>query len=188
MKTLLASVLITATLACTKSGEHETQHATVRPSCGPALITEHGVGYITVGRSVDSVKKQCRVISDSSELDAEAMPTRIVTVAFGADSVRAEIDSGRVWRIELTTPGIRTADSLGVGTPLNRLLALRNPKGAYGEGLFVLSPDHCGLSFQLSDDGGNAPAQDWDRAMLARLPASTIVKRVLVVGCHANAS
>jgi hypothetical protein len=188
MKTLFALAMIMAALACSKTSDDQAQHAIVQPSCGPGVITEQSVGYVTIGRSVDSVKKQCRVIRDTSELDAEAMPSRILTVAFGPDSVRAEIDSGLVWRIELTTPGIRTADSLGVGTPLKRLLALRNPKGAFGEGLFLLSPEHCGLSFQLSDDGGDAPAQDWDRAMLARLPTSTFVKRVLIVGCHANAS
>jgi hypothetical protein len=181
------SQIVLSTVICfacaQKEPERQQPHIASHPSCAPAVISEEGVGYITIGRSADSVIRRCTIVSDTSELGAEGMPTRIVTVRLGADSVRAEIVDGRVWRIEVITPGIRTADSLGVGTPVSRLLSLRHPKGAFGEGFYVMSAEHCGLSFQLSTSG-NARPQDSGRAMLERLPVSAVVTRVLVIGCR----
>jgi hypothetical protein len=110
-------------------------------------------------------------------------------VAFSHDSVEAEIDRGRVWRIEIASAHLRTPDSLGVGTSLGRLLQLKEPRGLGAEGaVFLLSTQHCGLSFQLSESGSDTPAETWDRAALAHLPKSTVVDRVLIVGCRPPAS
>jgi hypothetical protein len=148
------------------------------------VISDRGIGELLVGRSADSVKRLCHVISDTAELGGEGMPTRIMRVAFSHDSVEAEIDSGRVWRIEVASPKLRTADSLGVGTSLERLLLLKEPRGLGAEGaIFLVSSQHCGLSFQLSESGPDAPPENWDRAALGRLPKSTVVDRVLIVGC-----
>jgi hypothetical protein len=109
----------------------------------------------------------------------------MIAVAFPRDTVEAEIVDSRVWRIEVLSPRFRTADSLGVGTPLRRLLALRDPRGITGEGqLFVVSPEHCGLSFRLSDNGSSARTQNWDLAALSRLPSATVVNKILIVGCE----
>jgi hypothetical protein len=117
------------------------------------------------------------------------MPTRILKVAFSRDTVEAEIDSSRVWRIEVASRSFKTSDSIGVGTSIERLLRLKQPKGLGGEGaVFLVSPQHCGLSFQLSESGSDAPPENWDRAALAGLPKSTVVARVLIVGCDAPAS
>jgi hypothetical protein len=122
-------------------------------------------------------------------MGAEGMPARKLTALFSRDTVVAEIVDGRVWRIALSSPLLRTTDSLGVGTPLTRLLKLKNPRGLTGEGeLFVVSPEHCGLSFRLSDAGPASHRGDWDRASLARLPQSTVVSEVLIVGCPAAQS
>jgi hypothetical protein len=183
-RTFPAVAIAMISFACgQKEPQRQQPHVASGMACGPAVISEEGVGYVTIGRSADSVVRTCTVASDAKELDAEGMPTRIMTVRFGSDSLRAEIVDGRVWRIEVETPAIRTTDSLGVGTPISRLLSLQNPKGAFGEGFYVLSPEHCGLSFQLSTNE-NARPQDSGRAMLERLPSSTVVTRVLIVGCQ----
>ncbi|HUQ99895.1 MAG TPA: hypothetical protein VM166_10600, partial [Gemmatimonadaceae bacterium] len=90
----------------------------------------------------------------------------------------------RVWRIRVTSPRFRSRDSLAVGTPLARLLALEDPRGLTGEGrLVLLSPDHCGLSFGLSQSFSGAPPQQIRRADFARLPRTTTVKDILIIGC-----
>ncbi len=111
----------------------------------------------------------------------------MISVSLSGENVEAEIVNDKVWRIEVTSSRFRTADSLGVGTPLSRLLALNNPRGLTGEGqLFVASPDHCGLSFRLSNNGSSARSQNWDKAALSRLPSSTVVNKVLLLGCNQN--
>ena len=137
---------------------------------------------------MDSLRK-CNVVRDTVVPADEGMTARKVFVAFAADTVRAEIVNDRVWRIEVVSPGLRTTDSISVGTPLRRLLALGNPRGITGEGrLFLVTSDHCGLSFQLSPAGSLAHRGAWDRAALSKLPDSTAVSRILVIGCGIGGS
>lgn len=147
-------------------------------------MSGRGIGSLRIGLPVDSLRAACEVASDTTRLASEGQLARVMAVAFAQDTVEAEIVDEKVWRIEVLSPRFRTADSVGVGTSLSRLLTLGNPRGITGEGqLFVVSPDHCGLSFRLSDNGSSARSQNWDRAALSRLPVETVVDKVLVVGC-----
>jgi len=153
-------------------------------SCGGEILTDEGVGNIRIGESVESVRRDCTVVRDTTELGAEGMTTRMVSVLFPRDTVEAEIVDDKVWRVTIDSPHFSTADSLRVGTPLTRMLRLRTPQGMTGEGaLFVMSPDHCGLSFRLSDNGSPV-LRDPSPAELSRLPADTRVSNILIVGCH----
>ena len=146
-------------------------------------MTGRGIGDLRIGKTVEEVRSECGVIRDTTRLASEGQTARIITVAV-RDMVEAEVVDGKVWRIEVVSPPFRTPDSLGVGTRLSRLLQLRNARGITGEGqLFVVSPEHCGLSFRLSDNGSSARSQNWDRATLSRLPSGTVVDKVLIVGC-----
>lgn len=95
------------------------------------------------------------------------------------------MDPARIWRIAVERAAFGTADSVGVGTTLSRLLKLPGVKGVEGEGgLFVVVPARCGLSFRLRHD--LAPSEhkpEWTSADLKRLPASTVVDQVLLFGC-----
>jgi hypothetical protein len=153
-------------------------------SCGGTALSGRGVGALRIGMSVDAVRRACRVLSDTTRLASEGQRARFIGVGFGKETLEAEIVKERVWRIDVRSPGFKTNDGLGVGTPLSRLLSLKSPRGLTGEGqLFVVSPDHCGLSFRLSDNGSSSRSQNWDRAALSRLPSGTVVDRVLAVGC-----
>ena len=154
-------------------------------SCGPEVITDEGIGQLRIGTTVESVRQKCNVVRDTTVMDVEGMPARRLSVALSRDTVEAEIVGGRVWRIAVRSPRLRTADSLGVGTTLARLLQLGNPRGMTGEGKFFLaSPDHCGMSFRLANAGPGARRGDLDSAGLARLPRSSAVSEVLVFGCR----
>jgi hypothetical protein len=155
------------------------------PACGEAVITGEGIGELRIGATVEFVRQKCTVVSDKTAPGAEGMPARKLAVALARDTVEAEIVDGRVWRIAVHSPRLRTADSLGVGTTLARLLQLRNPRGMTGEGkFFVASPQHCGMSFRLANAGPGAQRGDLDSAGLSRLPKSAVVSEVLVFGCH----
>jgi hypothetical protein len=189
--TFFAGVAFIVAVACGSQRENrELDSLETRPldapdsSCGGTTLSGTGIGALRIGMSVDSVRALCRVLSDTTRLATEGQRARFIGVQFGAETVEAEIVNDRVWRIDVRSPSFRTSDGLGVGTPLSRLLSMKSPRGLTGEGqLFVVSPDHCRLSFRLSDNGSSARSQNWDRAALARLPATTIVDRVLAIGC-----
>lgn len=148
-------------------------------------MSGRGTGDLRIGMTTASVRAACRVTRDTTRLASEGQTARMISVALGGENVEAEIVNDKVWRIEVTSPRFKTADSLGVGTPLARLLALSNPRGLTGEGqLFVASPDHCGLSFRLSNNGSSARSQNWDKAALSRLPPATVVDKILIIGCR----
>lgn len=155
--------------------------------CGDEVIGDEGIGALRIGATVAFVRQNCNAVRDTTAPGAEGMPARKLAVALSRDTVEAEIVDGRVWRIAVHSPRLRTADSLGVGTSIARLLQLRNPRGMTGEGkFFVASPEHCGMSFRLANAGPGARRGDLDSAGLARLPKSTTVSEVLVFGCQLN--
>ena len=154
-------------------------------SCGEEVVRDEGLGRLRIGASVDSVATNCRLLRDMMLTESEGMPSRKLVVLFSRDTVEAEIVNNRIWRVSVASPLYRTVDSLGVGTPLSRLLQLKNPRGMIGEGkVFVASPEHCGMSFRLANAGPGAQRGDLDRAGLARLPKSTVVSQILIFGCN----
>lgn len=154
-------------------------------SCGNEIVGEEGIGELRIGANVESLRQKCNVVRDTTVMGAEGMPARKVAVAFSRDTVEAEIVDGRVWRIAVTSLGLRTADAIGVGTTIGRLRQLKDPHGMTGEGqFFVASPQHCGMSFRLSGAGPRAQRGDLDRDGLFTLPEMTVVSEVLIFGCH----
>jgi hypothetical protein len=156
-------------------------------SCGVSaatLLTDAGIGDLRIGLPVSRLAEECAVLSDTTRPGAEGMPAHIVTVDLGRDTVEVEVSDQRVWRIALEDGAFRTADSLGVGTPLTDLLHFAGVHGMPGEdGFYVQIPEHCGLSFRLSNASSGFTAPNWNAERLRTLPSSARVERVLVVGC-----
>jgi hypothetical protein len=186
-------ILLLALIACESKKDVPPVSASSSPlataaspsSCGEEIIREEGIGELRIGASVESLRQKCKVIRDTTVTGAEGMPARKVAVAFSRDTVEAEIVDGKVWRIAVKSPGLRTPDGISVGTMIGRLRQLKEPRGMMGEGqLFLASPQHCGLSFRLSGAGPRGQRGDLDRAGLFGLPEMTVVSEILVVGCH----
>lgn len=132
-------------------------------SCAPGPLTDSSAGPLRLGMLVAQVTAACPGTRDTTRLADEGQLERVLTVPLGADSLMASIVDGRVWRIAVTSPGPRTADALGVGTPAARLRALPGARGISGEGRdFIIADVPCGMSFQVERD---------------------TVRRVLVTGC-----
>jgi hypothetical protein len=137
-----------------------------------------------VGATLDSVSASCTVLRDTTETRAEGLSARILSVPIGGDTAEAEIVDGRVWRIAVGRPGLRTTDSLGVGTTLARLTAqFPGATAGHGEDGLYATSTRCGLSFRLANPGGGARSSASGVAELRRLPPNTAVDRVLVTGC-----
>ena len=154
-------------------------------TCGNETLTGEGIGHLRIASTVEAVSLSCSIVRDTTAIGAEGMPTRKLLVALSRDTVEAEVVSGRVWRIAVASPQLRTADSLGVGTTKARLIQLAKPRLMTGEGkLFVASPEHCGMSFKLTNVGRDALRGNLDRVGLARLPDTAVVSEVLIFGCR----
>lgn len=164
------------------------------PRVGPAgpcgyreagRLTGDGIGGLLVGRRVEELAGECVIVSDTVDpLGPEGMPRRLLRVELGPDTVTVEVADGRIFRLEIDSPRIRTMDALGVGSSIDELLAVPDLRGVSGEGrLFAVSPSHCGLSFALGAEPRERAGGPWTRQALAELPDTLTVRRVLAYGC-----
>src|SRR4051794_30550427 len=87
-------------------------------SCPSAPLTGDSVGAVAVGAPVSRVRARCAVVRDTTELDSEAMPQRVLYVRVGADTIAVEVADGKVWRINVANARLQTADGIHVGSPL----------------------------------------------------------------------
>lgn len=148
---------------------------------GPQL--EGGaVGTIAVGTPAEDLRSRCTVIRDTT-LNLEGEPQPALLVELGSDTVIAEIVSGMVWRLRVLTPGLRTADSIGIGTPAARLAERPGVTMATGEGRhFLLMPEHCGLSFGIRGlpDRATDRSRSWTVERIRDLPDTVRIGGILV--------
>jgi hypothetical protein len=149
------------------------------------VITRDGIGRLKIGMPADSVKAACHVVSDTVRPGPEGMSQRVLVVAFGHDLLDAEIVNDSVWRLDVRSPAFKTPDSVGVGSPVGKLLAhWMAAEGVSGEGNFaVVSRIDCGLSFILDGKIPELRGRKWTEEELAKLPSDTHVKRILVYKC-----
>jgi hypothetical protein len=149
--------------------------------CSASLILADRVGIVRIGMPMDSVRSQCRVIRDTSEMD-EGEAHHVAYAVVAGDTLRINIDHDVVWRLSVRRPRFATQDSIRVGMPLSRFLVGRHPDIGVGEGkVYLFDPRHPGNSFGLSDEA-YAHVATLTSAGLARLPRSTIIDEILVIG------
>lgn len=193
----LASLSCAVLLACARD-------APARPPRGSAVAPEHGltsvstpssadcaagtltgdsVGHVRIGMALDVLRRMCRVVRDTTVQRGSTSPSeRRVSFLIGVDTAVAVVSAGRIWDVSLTGPAFRTVDSLGVGTPLRRLLAFQGVRGYGVDELLVATPARCGLTFGIAGHYADLPPKR-DSATLAALPRDAIVDRVRIDGC-----
>ena len=148
------------------------------------MLTDLGIGNLSIGRTVDAVKASCRIIRDIPELTSEGTVDRVLTVVIGGDLYRASVINGLIGRVLVRTPRVATSDGLRVGTPLRRVAALKGVKIAESEeGLYLLSGSHCGLSFRFSIQSRWPTGRSWTMEELIRRHGNRPVSRILVTRC-----
>ena len=171
-----------STVAQTDSGPVRTLTCGVAPE---TLLTDEGIGDLRPGRSVQEVKRLCDVLSDGAEPGSEGQTERVISVRTGTETVAATVVDDKVFRIDLRTPRFRTADSLGVDTPLHRIAKMRGAQFAPGEdGVYGFVADHCGLSFRFSLPLRPPRGGQWTASSIDRDHGDAVVDRVLVVRCR----
>ncbi len=197
-------VAVIASLACGRSTETADTVAaipsdsvlagmpdTARPvarNCGvtgASHLEDDGIGELKRGRLVIEVAALCDVISDGQQQGQEGMMERVVVLQIAGETVRSTVRSDRIDRIQINSPRFRTADSLGVDTPLSKIAAMRGAQFAPGEdGVYGYSPEHCGLSFRFSLPWRPPAGGQWTAAAIAREHGTAAVNRVIVIPCR----
>lgn len=156
---------------------------TAPPSDTTAVLSGRGVGCLRIGMRVSDVSVGCTVATDTVVPGPEGTQERELRIGVGPGLLAATVVADTVSRIVVTDPRWRTADSLGVGSELDDLLARDGARAIEGEGrLFVTLPSHCGLSFRLDARRGTfaGPVDELVRTSLQR---NTPVDQVIVYGC-----
>jgi hypothetical protein len=116
-----------------------------------SALTSEGIGPLRIGLSPDSLKRVCHVIGERRIREYEMMQ---FSVLVGADTLLVYEQRGQVFWIPVTSKVFRTTDSLGVGSPLGRLLAFDALDGGFGDGedayeLRTPRGPNCGLVFWI---------------------------------------
>lgn len=150
----------------------------------PPTLSGRGVGCLTIGAPLAGLAPECRIVADRVVPGPEGMRERQVAVVVGADTVTATIVADSVWRLDVTTPAIRTEHGFGAGMAAADLIARSGSRVIGGEGrLFITLADQCGLSFELGPVPRELLALPPARAA-ERIPTGTRISRVLVFGCQ----
>ena len=148
----------------------------------PAVFVEvedSAVGCVGIGAPLEIVRRDCVRVRDTT-IYLEGMAQAAAIVDVGAANVTAEVVDGAVWRIRVEDVTLRTADSLGVGTPMSRMADLPGIQIVHGEGTFARTAAHCGKTFRV----GGVPfrQEGWAPEQLAVLPDSARVDMILILG------
>ena len=154
-------------------------------SCGispESRVSEDGLGVLRIGTSLDAVRASCTVLSE--RVGANDGPV-VAHVDLGRDTAVVEFVSGALRRITLHHQAYRTADSLGVGTHIARLINMPKVTGLTERGrLYAIAPAYCGLRFMLADPAPALPSAQSGRAALRRLAGETRTRELEIVGCE----
>jgi len=156
----------------------------------PATVTDSGVGNAVVGHLVRDIARTCRVLSDTMRPWREGPEVRVLEISLGRDTASVMVENDRVSLVGIFPPStLRTSDSLGLGSTLDRLLQLHGATGTFYEGrLFVRSPRHCGITFAVQPDGLDVDSirPEWTEAQLRTLSPTAPVVELLVGGCRSS--
>ncbi len=152
---------------------------------GLAVLTDNGIGDLKVGLRVADIRERCEIVSDSQQQDSEGGKERVLIVQTGAETTRAIINDERIWRIEVTSPGLITDDSLGVDTPLHRIAIKRGARFVPGEdGVYGFIANHCAMSFRFSIPLRPPRGGDWTAAAIDKAHGDATVDRILITKCQ----
>ena len=156
-------------------------------NCGvtdTSFFSGDGFGSLRIGQTASNIHAKCDVVRDTVEPSEEGEPARSLTVRTTRGMLSVSIDSDRVRRVTAFSRNIRTRDSLGLESTLSQLF-IDGIHGLEGEGaLYLLLPNHCGVSFRLTYDiPEKAHRNEWSSANVRRIPDTTRVDQVFATGC-----
>lgn len=172
----------------TASGDISQPSTPVASACGISgqpVLTDDGIGELRIGTSAAEIKRLCEVVSDGDQQGFEGTMERVIALRIAGEIVPATIVKDKVWRVAIATPRIKTADTVGVDTPLSRIASMRGAQFYPGEdGVYAFVADHCALSFRFSLPLRPPKGGQWTAAAIAKEHGDAVVDRVLLTECR----
>ena len=172
----------------TSSGGASQPTSPVASACGVSgqpVLTDAGIGELRIGRSAADIKRLCEVISDADQQGSEGTIERVIALRIAGEIVPATIVKDKVWRVAIATPRLKTADSIGVDTPLSRIASMRGARFYPGEdGVYAFVADHCALSFRFSLPLRPPRGGQWTAVAISKEHGDAVVDRVLLTECR----
>ena len=152
---------------------------------GVPVITDEGIGDLRQGARVSDVRERCEVVSDADQESAEGTKERVLVVRVGSETVRAIVNNEKIYRIEVSSPHLATADSIAVDTPLHRIAAARGARFLPGEdGVYGFVADHCAMSFRFSVPLRPPRGGDWTAQRIDSAHGDAAIDRILITKCR----
>ena len=110
---------------------------------------------------------------------------RVLALDILGEVVLATVENDKIGRIAVSTPRIRTSDSLGVDTPLRTIASLRGAQFFPGEdGVYAFVTSHCAMSFRFSLPLRPPAGGQWSAKAIAAEHGDAAVDRVLITKCR----
>ena len=118
---------------------------------GDVTVSRYGVGPVRIGMTLDELRSACPEARDTTWRGDEGMEEKGAVAAPGGKRIVAVLAGGKIGRIVIDQPGLRTSAGLSVGATVGDLRARYGRMCAgRGEGrVAVWFPNAPGLSFGL---------------------------------------
>lgn len=176
------------TLSLLAAATHACRDGTPRPhqehrQTQSALIASEQVSALRIGATISQVLSAGVALRDTATRTPDGGDLeRAITLAMGPDTVVAFVASGVTTIIEVRTGGLRTAEGIGVGTPVSKFLETAGPRAEVLDGsIWVELPHLCGVYFVVAGGGGET-GEVLDPGQL-RVLSDRLVERVVVSRC-----
>ena len=173
------------------------QRAAGNPHCdlGRTGITDTSVGPVYLGEAVGALRVRCHALLDTVVIlpgvaGMDTVPAKRLIIA-GVVPVLAIHDGERVTALRVSSPGLRTEDSLEVGSSVARFRNTPGVRVSYSTGARAVILQHrarCGTAFELSRWGGPTPPGDHEPPVsgpgLATWTDAILVTAITVSRCR----
>lgn len=151
------------------------------------IVSGRGIGDLIIGEVPPSLSRE-RLLSRQWQEDENGERYERLKVSVGGSPVDAEVYDGRVWRISVLRPGLRTQDGSQVGDSVQKLLrANRSLRCELGPGpsLALVPENFCGISYMTDADLLQNVMQNPNSKLSTRFAKATRIRWILVTGCKA---
>ena len=150
-------------------------------------MSGRGIGDLIIGQVPPSLSEE-RLVSRQWHEDENGERYERLKVSVGGIPVDAEVYDGRIWRISVMRPGLRTQDGLQVGDSVQKLLhanrSLRRELGP-GPSLVLIPENFCGISYMTGADLPGSVMQNPNCGLPTKFAKTTRIRWIFVTGCKA---
>lgn len=150
-------------------------------------VSGRGVGDLIIGQVPPSLAGE-RLLSRQWREDENGERYERLKVSIGSIPVDADVYDGRIWRISVMRPGLRTQDGSQVGDSVQKLLhanrSLRRELGP-GPSLVLIPQNFCGISYMTDADLPESVMQNPSSKLPTRFAKASRIRWIFVMGCKA---